>query len=485
VPALDVVINIRYEPESAPGDDTELPSDLRDRLVGLTFTDKARGANECKLTFDNSDLALFDDDRFKIGNKLHVQWGYPWRVGPVREVTIDEIEGFRELQVKGASSRMLEAISLQRTRTFEDTTCSEVAESIAREMGFTSQDSREIETPEIEIRYETISQTSETDLAFLTRLAGDEDFLFRISGGTFHFHPPREGESPTVTLTYFDDLSGVFVSEPKLKQKTTGRGGRTRRTGRDPRGRTGVEGEESNATDTNRDNMGEKVTVRDPVSGQWRETTRERTPSPRAQDDNAATSADSPEEARRNARRANRRAARETVELDCEIVGDAQMSADTTIRIEGIGEKYSGNYLINEMTHNVKGGYTCSLKCKRNAVSRSSAGGAASAADRARQRQQLAAQEAALDRQLAAGEITQAEHTSRVAALRARSERASDTAAGDTGGRRNNAEGPNERELERVTRRDPVTGEFVESYRRRTGSPAAASGEQPRAGGTS
>lgn len=485
MPALDVVINIRYENEAEPGNDEPLPSGLRERLIGLTYKDKTRGADECELTFDNGDLALFDDQRFKIGNKLHVQWGYPWRVGPVRVVTIDEIEGFRELTVKGASSRMLDAITLQRTRTFENTTCSEVAETIAREMGFTSSDSREIDTPEIEIRYETVTQSAETDLAFLTRLAGDEDFLFRITGGVFHFHAPREGEEPTVTLTYFDDRSGSFVSEPKLKQKTTGRGGRSVRRGRNPRGREQVRGEESNSTDTTRDNMGEKVTVRDPVSGEWRETTRERTPNPRAQSDEGATAADSNDEARRNARRANRRTARETVELECEIVGDAQMSADTTIRIEGIGQKYSGNYLIEELTHNVKGGYTCSLKCKRNAVSRSAAGGAAARQDRARVQQQLAAQEAALDRQLAAGEITQAEHNQRVAALRARAGRTTNDADGNVGGRTNNAEGPNERDLERVMYRDPVTGRWQESYRRRGGSPSGASGNQPRAGGTS
>jgi phage protein D len=485
VPALDVVINIRYEDESQPGNDQEMPSALRERLIGLTYTDKVRGADECKLTFDNSDLALFDDQRFKIGNKLHVQWGYPWRIGPVREVTIDEIVGFRQLEIKGASSRMLEAISLQRNRAFQDTTASEVAESIAREMGFSSSDSRDIQTPEIEIRYDTITQSAETDLAFLTRLAGDEDFTFRIDGGVFHFHAPREGEVPTVTLTYFDDRAGVFVNEPKLKQKTTGTAGRAVRRGRDPRGRATTTGEESAATDRTRDNMGERVTVRDSVTGEWRETTRERTPNPRAQTDTRPTTATSDQEAQRNARAANRRAARETVELDCEIVGDPQMSADTTIRIEGIGEQYSGNYLINEITHNLKGGYTCSLKCKRNAVSRSSAGGATARADRARVQQQLAAQEAALNRQLAAGEITQAEHTSRLAALRARVGQTTTDAEGNVGGRTNNAEGPNERDLERVTVRDAETGRWVETYRRRTGSPSSASGNQPRSGGTS
>jgi phage protein D len=387
MPSLDPIIRLAWESSAVRGTARPFDSFLRERVVSWEFTDKASGADTAKLTMDNHDLALLDMEAMRAGNRLHVQWGYPHDMYPTQVVTVEKVKGFRKLTLEGTAEEARRFIGIQRVRTFENATEFDVADEIARSMGFVDARSRMVEQGEIETARRGISQTGETDMEFLIRLAGTVGATFYVSSGVFHFHPRREDRPPLLTFTFWDDEQGTIIGDPEIEHNVQGRPGRVQRRGRSPRERTDVDGTASNQDDRSRPVLGEELPVTDPEGVDWDAVEAEldsqgfeqpalpqsEQPEEReAQSDVSPTTAESDSEATSQARQRFRGAQRQAIKLGITFVGDAGLRADNTIRIEGIGEKYSGNYYLEEAGHSVKPGiWAIKTKLKRNATSRS------------------------------------------------------------------------------------------------------------------
>ena len=466
MPTLDAILLVAWESESSPGSEEPLPTDLRDRIMGLKYTDKARGADECTIRFSNQDLSLIDDPRLAEGNKLIVQWGYPHEMGPRREVTITEVTGWSTLSIKCGSTRELQAITSQRLRTFENATLIDVAEEIALELGYRDDRQRQITASESPVTYPGITQSGETDYAFLTRMADREDLVFRIVNGVFHFHPLNLEMQPQIVLTFFDSSTGDWIGEPKIDKGTLGIPGESRRRAQSPREREAVEGEASNATDTRRVQLGDMITVRDPEANSWtnRAATRADVEQIRAQGSVAGSSAATEEEATNQARRERRRAERTTIEISGTIVGKPTLEAESVIRCEGFGEKLTGNYYVNEATHDVGNGFTIAIKLKRDSVSGSSAGSASASANRTASIQRLQQRQAQLDAQFQAGTLSSEAHASQSAALESQRQAILSNAGDEAEGRKNTGGAADASAAQATTYRDSETNEWRTRY---------------------
>lgn len=393
MPAIDPIIRIAWSSAGAPGRSQNWDDALRQRILSWEYTDKARGADEGRLSLDNFDLSLFDHEALKANNTLWVQWGYPFALFPVRSLKIKKIKGFRTLNIEGTAADAAQMMGPGVTRAWVDATPFEVATEIANEMGFTDPRTRVIEAGDVEVVRSGISQAGESNLAFLLRLAGAVGCTFYVSGGVFHFHEPAVGSLPTKTLTYWTSAEGQFLGDPDIDHDVKGRPGRTERRGVSPRDRARIEGSASNREDRRRPVLGEELATPDPstpdVGRMLRdlgiESAGEATGDlPSAAD--AQTSCEpvcgaSNAEAASQARRRFRGGERASLKLSAAIVGDPTIQAGTTITVEGIGQKYSGNYYIEEAVHSVgTGGYQTKLTMNRNGTSRSRGTG------RARQR---------------------------------------------------------------------------------------------------
>ena len=387
---LDPIIRLAWESGAVPGAARPFSDDLRERVLSWEFTDKSRGADKAKLTLDNHDLSLFDSESMQNGNKLHVQWGYPQKMYPTQVVTIQKVKGFRKLMVEGTAEEARRFLGVQRTRTWENATEFDVAEEIARQLGFIDERTRAVEDAGIDVARRGITQSGETDMQFLTRLARRIGAIFYISSGVFHFHQPHEGVPPLKTVTYWSDGAGQVIGDPDIEHNVQGRPGRVTRRGHSPRDRASTEGVASNREDAGRPVLGEVLPCSDPTSIDWDALERglegqgftddfpQSVPPEQseAQSDVSPTSAESDTEAQSQARQRFRAGQRGAIKIGLTVVGDVDLRADTTLRLEGVGEKYSGNYYIEEAVHTLNpGNYQTKCKLKRNATSRSRGGG--------------------------------------------------------------------------------------------------------------
>jgi phage protein D len=385
--SLDALIRLSWQPRRG-GQDTAFEPWVRDRVESFSYTDKSNGADEGEIVLANEDLRLLDNPITEIGTKITIQWGYRSETHEPRRLQIRERKGFRKLTLSGPVDEVSFFIGSQRTRTFEDSTPFEVAEQLAREQGFIQSDSRVIESGDIVSPRRGIVQSSETDMAFLLRLARDTGAVFYISGEIFHFHERRLGRQPTRTLTYWNDSRGVFIGEPQVTIAAQGRSGGVNRSGHSARQRSTVSGSASNSTDQNRPSLGEEVTISEPDDFSFEEFDVDLVeglpvtvpPEPvstpnQPQDSQAAsetTTAETSEEATSEAQQQFRRAERQTIKLTQGFIGLPWLQADTTVRLEGLGEKLSGNYYAEEAKHTVNNnGYRTNVTFSRNAGSRS------------------------------------------------------------------------------------------------------------------
>lgn len=380
----DPIIRCSFETENAPNIAQRFDDMLSERIMSFSYTDKSNGADEGSLKFLNNDLALFDDPRLVLGNTIYVEWGYSSQMHPARGILIKKYKGFREITISGPVKTAASFLGRQKIKSWGDVTEFEVAEEIAISLGFSLPESRSIEQTHQAIRRRSIVQSGETDWAFLQRLARNVGCIVYLHGGVFHFHEPRLGSTPVVTLKYFNGDEGQFIGDPDIEESTLGRSARVTRRGHDPNERATVEGTASNSDDPGRTTLGE---VCETPEYTWSESSwmsiltdderaelAEERPFPveRAQESVGPTTAETNDEAASRARSQFRAGQREVVKMSANIIGDPSIHADMVVRIAGMAAKFNGNYYVDEAVHSIdSSGYTSKLKLKRDAVSRS------------------------------------------------------------------------------------------------------------------
>lgn len=490
MPALDHIINVSWEDSAVRGRPEVLPTDLRDRVLSVKFVNKVSGADKLDLTMDNSDLSLFSDPRMAEGNKLHVQWGYANDLTPVHIVTIKAVKGWRTISIEGESSSELASIGQQRTRMWEASTEFEVAESIAREMGYVDSNQRDIRPPEgWEEERRTINQAGETDMAFLTRLASRWSLNWYIAGGVFNFHPPNDDQPPAFVLRYWSDSEGVFSGEPSITEGTLGLPGRVTRRSHSPRDRRTVSGTAGNDDDTTRPVLGEDSPLRDPgrVAAlserdraaaaddeyfmRWVQGRENQSVMDPIQDQVVAGTDRTEGQARNRARTGFRRAERKAIKMTLPLIGLTWIRADMTVRLEFGVESLDGNYLVEEVTHNIGQNYTCQATVQRNARSRSSSGASRNRQSSAQAEARIRASIESLNTQLSSGTINRETYDRRLAGWNSRLEelRSARRGAGsrESSGRPNTGDVRPSGELEANSSTDRDTGGRRVDYNRR------------------
>lgn len=190
-------------------DGSPLKTELYSRLTLVKVEESTQLPDSFEVRFDDPHFQLFDEDTFRLGTRLQI--AFKAEAEPVvvtsGEITAVSVEpgatGRHELVLTGLDLTHRLARGAK-ARTFTNMTDADIARRIASDHGLDA----EIDATS-EVREHTL-QHSETDYAFLRRLAGRLGYDFWISERTFYFKRKPAGQT-TPTLTWGQNLRDFTV----------------------------------------------------------------------------------------------------------------------------------------------------------------------------------------------------------------------------------------------------------------------------------
>ena len=185
---------------------------LRNRLLSLVINDSAgNGSDTVAIELDNR------DDVVKLpetGASLDVWIGYKDNLTFKGTFEVDELEVPLDDQVFTIHAKavsMKGSLKATKEKTFDQVTLGDLLNSIASEHGYEAKISAEMAA----ISFEHIDQKSESDLNLLSRLARENNALFKVVANKLVI--TKKGEGKTVSGK---ELPKLTISDPK---NTTGR----------------------------------------------------------------------------------------------------------------------------------------------------------------------------------------------------------------------------------------------------------------------
>jgi uncharacterized protein len=196
---------------------------LSDGLTRLAVGEDTEGLYRCEATFGNwgdvggrPDYLYFDRRTFDFGKGLRVTFhGNTLFDGRITALEAQyEESGPRRLNVL-AEDRFQDLRMTRRTRTFADVTDADIFARVANDHGLTSD--VDVRGP----RHKVLSQTNQSDLAFLRERARASDAEVWMDGGKLHAKGRAGRSRGTRKLTYGADLLEFSVLADLAHQRTS------------------------------------------------------------------------------------------------------------------------------------------------------------------------------------------------------------------------------------------------------------------------
>ena len=106
----------------------------------------------------------------------------------------------------------------KKNKTFNNCTSAGVVKKIVKSYGYTCVIDRNYSFT----KQETITQSNQTDIDFITKLAGDEvhPFTARLVGNTFYYVKMGKLQTPKMTLTYRKYPHEIISFSPKINKES-------------------------------------------------------------------------------------------------------------------------------------------------------------------------------------------------------------------------------------------------------------------------
>jgi phage protein D len=304
---------------------------ISDRLIDLSITDKdGLESDTLSLTLDDRDYRL---ELPQAGARLEVSLGYRYgttnRLAGMGTYTVDEVSlsGWpSQMTISAKAADMLATLKSSQTRSWHDTTLGAIAGQIAAENGLILR----IDPSLASVHYAHIDQTNENAMSLLTRLAQEQDAVFKPANGCLILKPTANGKSATGL-----GLAVVPVSAQRMGSydvKFTERGKY-----------------KSVSATWHSHNRGRKQTAT-VGSGKPNFTLTRSFPSET--------------QARAAAQAAFDQLNRGTATLSTSVPGDPSLCANMTISVSGLRAGLNRDWIITTATHSLGGGgYMTSLEC--------------------------------------------------------------------------------------------------------------------------
>lgn len=181
----------------------------RDRIMSAKFEEKVRGSAKLTVALDNSDGAVWSaTPLLEKNSRLKFSFGYPGKMrGPIDMTNSGIPKGSHTLTIEARirSRKRRTSSDGKLSRSWENVAITEVVELVAAEMGYTG---RNLDVDFDFEKHEHISQSNETNLELMHRLADMSGRRFWIDEAGFQFKIPATDVRPSAL---FQKVPGLIA----------------------------------------------------------------------------------------------------------------------------------------------------------------------------------------------------------------------------------------------------------------------------------
>lgn len=203
---------------------TKLGLNKKECINSIEIKETVEGSDTATIQISDPEFLYLEDNIFLEDNTIKIKLGWDnstYRVtfqGYISAIDIDfNSDGIPKLTVTCMDNTHV-MNRKKKSATYKNTTSAAVVKKIVKSYGYTCK----IDSSYKFTTQETITQSNQTDIDFITKLAGDEVYPFtaRLVGNTFYYVKMGKLETPKMTLTYKKYPHEIISFTPKINKES-------------------------------------------------------------------------------------------------------------------------------------------------------------------------------------------------------------------------------------------------------------------------
>ena len=203
---------------------TKLGMNKKSCINSISIKETVEGSDSATIQISDPEFLYIEDNIFIEDNSIKIKLGWSnttYRVtfnGYISAIDINfDSDGIPKLTITCMDNTHV-MNRKKKNETYKNCTSAEVVKKIVQGYGY----SCVVDSSYSFKRQETITQSNQTDIDFITKLAGDEVYPFtaRLVGNTFYYVKMGKLETPKMSLTYKKYPHEVISFTPKINKES-------------------------------------------------------------------------------------------------------------------------------------------------------------------------------------------------------------------------------------------------------------------------
>ena len=203
---------------------TKLGMNKKACINSISIKETVEGSDSATIQISDPEFLYIEDNIFIEDNSIKIKLGWSnttYRVtfnGYISAIDINfDSDGIPKLTITCMDNTHV-MNRKKKNETYKNCTSAEVVKKIVQGYGY----SCVVDSSYSFKRQETITQSNQTDIDYITRLAGDEVYPFtaRLVGNTFYYVKMGKLETPKMSLTYKKYPHEVISFTPKINKES-------------------------------------------------------------------------------------------------------------------------------------------------------------------------------------------------------------------------------------------------------------------------
>ena len=203
---------------------TKLGMNKKACINSISIKETVEGSDSATIQISDPEFLYIEDNIFIEDNSIKIKLGWSnttYRVtfnGYISAIDINfDSDGIPKLTITCMDNTHV-MNRKKKNETYKNCTIAEVVKKIVQGYGY----SCVVDSSYSFKRQETITQSNQTDIDFITKLAGDEVYPFtaRLVGNTFYYVKMGKLETPKMSLTYKKYPHEVISFTPKINKES-------------------------------------------------------------------------------------------------------------------------------------------------------------------------------------------------------------------------------------------------------------------------